>query len=72
MKIKLPKLPPPNRIATYLTALSGLGAAVAIPLGNLDTSSTAGVIAGLVGVLTAYQQWMKGWQAYTERNPAEG
>lgn len=58
------QMPPPNRVATYLTAGAGLATAVAVPLADLDLESTAGIVAGLVAILTAFQQWMKGWREH--------
>lgn len=57
----------PNRIAVYLTALSGLSAAVAVPVANLDTSSTVGVLGGLVAILGVAVKWLDGWQKYEDR-----
>lgn len=52
----------PNRVATYLTALSGLAAAIAVPVANLDTTSTAGVLGGLAAILAVAYKWLDGWQ----------
>lgn len=65
------KLPSPSRVAAYLTALSGLAGAVAVPVANLDLSSTAGVALGVAGVCTAYATWSKGWRAHEEAARAD-
>lgn len=54
----------PNRVAVYLTALSGLSAAIAVPVADLDVQSTAGVISGLVAILVVALKWLAGWQAH--------
>lgn len=54
----------PSRVAAYLVGLSGLSAAVAVPVASLDTSSTAGVVAGVVAIATAYLGWVPGWRAH--------
>lgn len=64
------KLPPPNRVATYLTAGAGLAAAVAVPLADLDLESTGGVALGLAAILTAYHRWMEGWRDYKSTEAA--
>lgn len=58
----------PNRIATLLTALSGIAAAVAVPVANLDTTSTVGVAMGVLAILGAFATWMKGWRAFEARS----
>lgn len=57
----------PNRIAVYLTAGAGLLAALAIPIANLDLSSTAGVSAGLFAIVGVVVKWLGGWQAHEAR-----
>ncbi len=57
----------PNRVASYMAALAGLLTALAVPVANLDLQSTAGAVAGLIAILTAYQQWMKGWRSHEVR-----
>lgn len=57
----------PNRVAALLTALSGVLAAIAVPVANLDTSSTAGVIGGLFAIVVAAVTWLRGWQAHEAR-----
>lgn len=54
----------PNRVVAIVTALLGLAAAVAVPLSNLDWSSTAGIIAGLGTVATVAVKWLDGWQKH--------
>lgn len=57
------KLPAPNRIAVYLTILAGLATACAPLVANLDTTSTATLIAGLAAIVVAAVKWLSGWQA---------
>lgn len=57
----------PNRIATLLMAASGALAAIAVPVANLDASSTAGVFAGLTAIAAAFATWMQGWRAHEAR-----
>jgi hypothetical protein len=54
----------PNRVVAIATALLSLAAAVAVPLANLDWSSTAGVIAGVGAVAAVALKWLDGWQAH--------
>lgn len=61
----------PNRVVAGLTALSGVAAAVAVPVANMDTSSTVGVLGGLVTVTGVAMKWLDGWQKH-ERLRAEG
>lgn len=56
----------PNRVVALLTALTGLAAAVAVPLANLDWSSTAGVIAGVGAIAAAAVKWLDGWQKHEQ------
>jgi len=57
----------PNRVAVYLTALAGLVGAVAVPVANLDTSSTIGVLGGLATILGVVSRWLDGWQKHERR-----
>lgn len=57
----------PSRVAAYTTAFAGLLAASAPIIGNLDLTSTAGVIAGVIAILGAYNTWAKGWREYESR-----
>lgn len=57
----------PNRIVAILTAVCGLAGAIAVPVANLDLSSTAGVAAGLGTIVAAALSWLKGWQAHEAR-----
>ena len=58
----------PNRTAVLITAVSGLVGALAVPIANLDLSSTAGVVAGLITITTVVNRWLIGWQNYEKRN----
>lgn len=64
------KIPAPNRVAVYLTALAGLLTALSGPVANLDTTSTATVVAGLGGVVVVVFKWLEGWQKHEARSPA--
>lgn len=57
----------PNRVAVYLTAVAGIAGAVSVPVANLDTTSTVGVLGGLVTVLGAVVKWLDGWQKHEAR-----
>lgn len=56
----------PNRIAVYLTAVAALAAALAPIIGELDISSTAGVVAGLAALTSVVNKWLSGWQSYED------
>lgn len=60
----------PNRIASYLAAAAALAGAIAIPVADLDTESSAGIITGVVGVLVVFREWLKGWRGYEWREEA--
>lgn len=61
----------PNRIALYLTIAGGLATALAGPVANLDTTSTATLIGGFLGIAAIVQKWLDGWQKYEERTDLE-
>lgn len=61
------KLPAPNRIAVYLTGLAGLATAVAVPVAELDTSSTIGVVGGLAAIVGVAVKFLEGWQRHEDR-----
>jgi len=61
-----------NRVVVVLTALSGLAAAITVPLANLDTSSTIGVVSGLGAVVAAAVTFLIGWQKYEARQAFMG
>lgn len=56
-----------NRVVVGLTVLTGLATAVAVPLANLDTSSTIGVVSGAGVVMAAALKFLSGWQAHEAR-----
>jgi hypothetical protein len=58
------KLPPPNRVAAYLTALAALAGALAPVVGDLDLTSTIGVLGGLTAILGVFREWLKGWREH--------
>jgi hypothetical protein len=52
----------PNRIAVYAVAVAGLLTAIAPLVADLDTQSTATLIAGLFAIVAAAVKWLSGWQ----------
>lgn len=56
-----------NRVVVGLNIVAGLSAAIAVPLANLDTSSTIGVATGLGAITTACVTFLVGWQKHEER-----
>lgn len=63
------KLPPPNRLAAYMTSVAALLAALAPAIANLDLSSTVGVLGGAVVILGVFREWLKGWREHELRTP---
>lgn len=57
----------PNRVATWLTAASGLSAAIAVPVANLDPTD---ILPGLGAIAVAFVTWMQGWQKHEARQAA--
>ena len=51
----------PNRLAVYLTAAIALIGGLAPVIANLDWQSTAGIIAGLLVILTIVREWLVNW-----------
>jgi hypothetical protein len=64
----------PNRVVVYLTALAALAGAVAAVWGDLDWTTTVGVIASLGTLLGVVVKWLDGWQKYeaSERGDTNG
>jgi len=60
----------PNRIATYLTAGAALAGALAVPVANLDTASTIGILGGVGAIVAVFREWLKGWRGYEWRQAA--
>lgn len=57
----------PNRVVAIAGAVISLALAVLPVLLNFDWTSTAGCIAGIVGVLTVAKTWLEGWQEHEKR-----
>lgn len=53
-----------GRIVTYLGAAAGLATALAPVLGNLDITSTVGLVGGMGAVAAVVVTWLRGWQKY--------
>jgi hypothetical protein len=56
-----------GRIIAIVSVVVGLIGAAAPVVANMDLSSTAGVVAGLVAVCTVVVKYLDGWQRYEER-----
>lgn len=57
----------PNRVVALAAALISLALALLPVLANFDSTSTAGVIAGIVAILGVTQTWLQGWQKHEAR-----
>jgi uncharacterized membrane protein YebE (DUF533 family) len=55
---------PPNRVVAISTALIALLLGLLPVLAEMDWTSTAGIIAGIVGLLTIAYKWLEGWQKW--------
>ncbi len=58
---------PANRVAAIFAVLAGVLGALAPIIADLDTSSTAGLIAGLLAILVPIDRFLKGSQAHEAR-----
>jgi predicted membrane channel-forming protein YqfA (hemolysin III family) len=57
-----------NRIVAIAATVISLALALLPVVANLDWTSTAGVIAGVLGVLGVTQKWLEGWQKHEARD----
>jgi hypothetical protein len=55
---------PTNRIVSIASVVVSLALAVLPVVADLDLSSTAGIIAGIVAVLGVTLKWLNGWQLH--------
>lgn len=71
---KLKRVLAPNRVAVYLTSIAALCAGLAPAVADLDLTSTAGVLVGLLGIVKVVDKWLDGWQAFESDydHPARG
>lgn len=51
-----------NRVVAVVTVVLSIGAALLPVLADLDLASTAGVVAGILGIVTTSVKWLDGWQ----------
>lgn len=58
----------PNRVVAVAAAVLSLALAVLPVVGNFDWTSTAGVLAGVVAVLSVTLKWLDGWQQHEQRS----
>jgi hypothetical protein len=63
--------PLPNRMAVYLTGFVALVAGLLPLVGNLDWTSTAGVLAALAAVAVVVREWLVNWGKW-ERGEGAG
>jgi hypothetical protein len=56
-----------NRIVAVAAAVISLALAVLPVVANMDWTSTAGVIGGIIAVLGIAQKWLEGWQKHEAR-----
>lgn len=56
-------MPAPNRIALYITAAASLLGGLAPIVGDLDTTSTAGVLVSVAALVALARKFLDGWQA---------
>lgn len=57
----------PNRVVAAATAVLSLTLAVLPVVVDMDWTSTAGVLAGIVAVVSVALKWLAGWQAHEQR-----
>ena len=53
-----------GRIVTYLGGGAALCTALAPAVANLDLTSTAGLVGGMVALAGVIVKWLDGWQKY--------
>lgn len=58
---------PTNRVVALATAILALALGVLPVIADMDWTSTAGIIAGLIAVLGVVAKWLEGWQRHEER-----
>jgi hypothetical protein len=63
--------PLPNRTAVYATALIALALGLLPLVGNLDWTSTAGIVAAISAILGVVYKWLDNWGKY-ERGEGPG
>jgi hypothetical protein len=61
----------PNRLATYAAALGALALGLLPLAGNLDWTSTAGVLGAIAALSAVAWKWLDGWSKY-ERGIGDG
>lgn len=53
-----------NRVVAVASVVVSLALAVLPVLADMDWSSTAGIVAGIVALLGVTDRWLKGWQQF--------
>jgi hypothetical protein len=56
-----------NRVVAIATAVIALILGLLPAIANMDTTSTAGIIAGITAVLGVASVWLRGWQKFEDR-----
>jgi hypothetical protein len=59
----------PNRVAAIFAIVAGVAGALAPVIADIDASSAAGLIAGLLVIVATVDRYLKGYQAF-ERQQA--
>lgn len=56
-----------NRVVAVASVVVSLALAVLPVLADMDWSSTAGIVAGILALLAVTDRWLKGWQQFENR-----
>lgn len=56
-----------NRVVAIAATIISLALAVLPVAANMDWTSTAGILAGVIAVLGVTQKWLEGWQKHEDR-----
>jgi hypothetical protein len=64
-------MPLPNRLAVYITAAGALALGLLPLVGNLDWTSTAGILGAIAAIAYVVREWLHNWGRY-ERGDGPG
>lgn len=57
----------PNRVAAFLASVAALAGGLSVAVADMDTTSAAGVIVGILGVVRVFDSWLDGWKKHEAR-----